>query len=376
MGSLSRFVLVASCVTGAASLVPVPAVALPGDPQIEAISPADGATVAADPNGVAVVYTCPTYRSFESSSGLGTFPCSDAFVGSSYGADFSTSPELGSDGRLRGDLRYAESSEPGGSSDKTTPGGQRRAVMVRNATTPGRYYWQARRVCVGCPPGYETGPVRSFVVRAQARLSLAVQARGYVGYPLTFSVRTAGLEDDAAVVVERRAGARWVRVTGTTVRENQTQQTLGFLPKGTHSVRVTAQLGDQSFVSGARTVRVDTPRKWTTARDAGRYTGSPEAAFRIARGGRELRDFRARVATYCVSITGIGGTTLKGVAVVKRARIAPDGRFYGFFEKAGTVTTIQGRIRRGRVSVDLELSIGQCVGGGGISARRTGRGAG
>lgn len=317
MRSSTYFAFVTLCASAVLMLEAAPGFALPGDPQIEAVSPADGATVAADPDGIVVVYTCPTYRSFESSSGLGTFPCSDPFVGSSYGADFSTSPELGSDGRLRSDLRYSEYSSPGGSSDNTTPAGQRRAVMAQNATTPGRYFSQARRICVDCPTGYETGPVRSFVVRTQASVGLAVQARGYVGYPLTFSVRTKGLEDGAPVVIERRAGARWVRVTGGTVRKNRAA-TLGLLPKGTQTVRVTALLGDQRFASSSRTVRVKTARKWTTVRAAGRYSGSPEASFRIAPGGRELRAFRASVVTYCVTNTGIGGTTLKGLAAVPR----------------------------------------------------------
>ncbi len=363
--------LAALCAGGISLLGAAPAVALPEDPQIEAVSPADSASVAANPNGIAVVYTCPPYQSFRSSSGMGTFPCEDSFPGSSYGADFSTSPELGSDGRLRSDQRYFEDTPPGGSSDNTTPAGQRRAVMLRNATTPGRYYWQARRICTDCPTGYETGPVQSFVVRTQASVSLSVQGRGYVGYPLTFDVRTTGLEDDAPVVVERREATKWIRVTGATVRKNRAG-TLGFLPKGTQTVRVTAQIGDQRFVSAPRTVRVATARKWSTVRDAGRYSGSPQASFSIARGGRELRGFRARVVTYCVTNTGTGGTTLTGLASVPRARIAPDGRFYGFSKREGTVATIQGRIRGHRVTGALELSIGQCVGSGTIGARRKG----
>lgn len=361
--------VVALCVGAGSALGAPAAVALPEDPQIEAVSPAEGATVAANPNGIAVVYTCPPYQSFRSSSGSGTFPCEDSFTGSSYGADFSTSPELGNDGRLRSDKRYFEYTEPGGSSDNSTPPGRRRAVMLRNATTPGRYYWQARRICTECPTGYETGPVRSFVIRTQARVGLTVQARAYVGYPVPLGVQAKGLEDDAPVVVERRAGSQWRKVIGSTLRKGRAA-TLGFLPKGTQTLRVRAQIGDQEFVSSSRTVRVVSPRRWATVGAAGGYAGSPEATFRLARGGRELRDFRARVATYCVSATGSGGTILKGLASVPRAKVAPDGRFYGFSSREGTVATIQGRIVGRRVTGVLELSIGQCVGGGAISARR------
>lgn len=367
----SRAACVPLCAAAVLALGTGSARALPEDPQIEAVSPADGATVAADPNGIVVVYTCPTYRSFESSSGLGTVPCSDSYVGSSYGADFSTSPELGSDGRLRSDLRYFEYRSPGGSSDNTTPAGQRQAVMLRNATTPGRYYWQARRICVDCPGGYETGPVRSFVVRTRATLALAVPARGYVGYPLTFSLRTTGLADDAPVVIERRAGARWVKVAAATVRKDGAA-TLGFLPKGTQAVRATAQAGDQRFTSSSRTVAVQTARRWATVRDVGRYSGSPQASFSVAPRGRELRAFRARLVTYCITNTGIGGTTLTGVALVPKARIAPDGRFYGFSRSNGSIVTIQGRVQGRRVSGTVELSVGQCVGSAAIRARAVG----
>jgi hypothetical protein len=192
-----------------------------------------------------------------------------------------------------------------------------------------------------------SGPVRSFVVPIQAGVVLAVQKRGYVGYPLTFSIRTQGLEDGAPVVIERRAGGRWARVTGGTVRKNRAGM-LGLLPKGNQNLRVTAQIGDQRFVCASRTVRVEKARRWTTARDTGRYSGTPEAAFRITRGGRELRDFRASVVTYCITNTGIGGTTLEGLAPVPRATIAPDGRFYGFSDQKGTVATVQAGSRGGR----------------------------
>lgn len=64
-----RLALVTLCLGAGSALGAPAAVALPEDPQIEAVSPAEGATVAANPNGIAVVYTCPPYQSFRSSRG-------------------------------------------------------------------------------------------------------------------------------------------------------------------------------------------------------------------------------------------------------------------------------------------------------------------
>jgi hypothetical protein len=58
------------------------------------------------------------------------------------------------------------------------------------------------------------------------------------------------------------------------------------------------------------------------------------------------------------------------VAPVKRAKIAPDGRFY-LRAKHGhnTVIVLSGRVHRGRVKGQVELTVGTCDGTADYSAR-------
>ena len=71
-----------------------PAQALPPDPPPAPLTPADGASVPVDPNGIPVTFGCPVYTKFVS----GDLP----FPGgpSDYGLSMSTSRALGADGRL------------------------------------------------------------------------------------------------------------------------------------------------------------------------------------------------------------------------------------------------------------------------------------
>jgi hypothetical protein len=61
---------------------------------------------------------------------------------------------------------------------------------------------------------------------------------------------------------------------------------------------------------------------------------------------------------------------LIGVAPVKRAKVAPDGRFY-VRAKHGTSTVIElsGRVRRHRVKGQVRLAVGTCDGTADYSAK-------
>src|SRR5690349_12016763 len=79
-----------------------PAAALPGDPPIELLDPAPDAIVPASPNGLVVGYTCPVYRYFDD----GEFQLRGD--SNQYGALLATSPETGTDNRLRQDMVVAQ----------------------------------------------------------------------------------------------------------------------------------------------------------------------------------------------------------------------------------------------------------------------------
>jgi hypothetical protein len=110
-----------------ALLMPAAAHAAPGDPPIEVLTPPDGATFAPTEDGIAVTYTCPVYHSYD--------PVLATGGPSQYGLSVATSPELGTDGRLRSDNVVALDQ---GHESNTLPEG--RCVSVfggEGAATPG-----------------------------------------------------------------------------------------------------------------------------------------------------------------------------------------------------------------------------------------------
>jgi hypothetical protein len=85
----------------------------------------------------------------------------------------------------------------------------------------------------------------------------------------------------------------------------------------------------------------------------------------VTGGGRQIRDFHATVDTLRV------GRIQTGLAAVKRARIAPDGRFYAKVRHGHETTVeVRGRLEHRHATGRVELNIAGCVGSQAFSARR------
>jgi hypothetical protein len=203
-------------------------------------------------------------------------------------------------------------------------------------------------------------------------LRLDVQRRAFGGYPIVATVHAAGVPNGGGVTVERRAGHSWARLASTTV--HQERGTVVFkLPRGRARLRLAGVVGAERATSPVRVVKVVRARHWTTTGDVGRYRGEAEGAdltLTVARGGRQIRDFETEVSMFCVGPTIPDNHFMIGVAPVKRARIAPDGRVYLHAEH-GDSTTIElsGRVRDGRVKGQVRLAVGTCDGTADYSAR-------
>jgi hypothetical protein len=252
---------------------------------------------------------------------------------------------------------------------KSNTGVDQCASGMDSGVKPGRFYWQAARQCEGCASGYETSAVRSFVVHRDLHLGLTVPKRAYGGYPVIASVHAGGVPDGGTVTVQRRAGKKWRKVASTSVSHERGSVVLK-LPRGTVRLRLKAVGG----VSGARVVKVVAARNWTTTHDVGSYRGKAEGAdlkLKVAAGGRQIRDFDTEVTTFCVGPTIPDNHFLIGVAPVKRAKIAPDGRFYSRTKHgSNTVIELSGRVHRGRVKGSVELTVGTCDGTAAFSLKR------
>jgi hypothetical protein len=138
-----------------------PAVAPAQNPPVTALLPADGASLPVDPGGIELRYTCPLYIS----SGEPPF----AVYGSrrDYGVLVADQPTLGNDGRLL-QSNWIDFPPSDDVPDNDLPEDQCRTYFHEDNhhLTPGVYYWQAFRICVACPGGYDTSAVRSFRLTA------------------------------------------------------------------------------------------------------------------------------------------------------------------------------------------------------------------
>jgi hypothetical protein len=349
--------------------LPAAAQALPGDAPFTPLEPADGASVPVDPDGIPVSYTCPVYRIDDRGFPLFGGP-------KDYGVTLSSSPALGSDGRLADGTRNTGSADPSAGTDGCSAGLGAGGPPPRIQETPGTYYWQVYRLCTGCPGSYEVGPVRTLTLRSTVAPAVRGPASAYAGYPFFVTAQVAGVPDGTTAVVERRVGSRWRRA-GTATALGGTAEAVVTLPRGTQQLRVALTVGAQQLLSPARRVSVRRARHWSTgARADGTYKGpigSRSVRFTVARAGRELRGFRAFVAMLCPGIEPGQFTTQIGTAILGRVRIAPDGRFVAAATPGhDTAIQLRGRLRHRKITGGrVKLSVGNCVGNAAFRASRT-----
>jgi hypothetical protein len=348
------------------AIVPASAWALPTDDEIASISPDDGARVGTNPDGIQVRYLCPTYRIADDGIPLYGGP-------KDYGVTLSSSPEPGPDGRLvPGAIATGsvdQSVGPGACSALVGTGGARPTIQE----TPGTYYWQAWRVCTGCPSGYETGPVRKLMLVSSVSPRVSVLNRVYAGFPFIATIALDDVPDGTVVTVERQRGKRWARVATATALGEKAEAVVT-LPRGQQRLRARVRIGGETLTGRIKGVAVRAARAWTTsAASDGAYTGragSRSVKLTIAGNGRQLRNFRALVAMTCPSVTPGQFTTQIGTAAIKSARIAPDGSFVAATTRSGSSIRVRGRLQGRRVTGRVELSVGTCVGNSAFSARR------
>jgi hypothetical protein len=363
-------------------LLQAPIAAAQGNPPIEAVFPDDGAVIPVNPHGIEVRYTCPEYIV----SGEPPF----AVYGSrrnSYGLHFATSPELGSDGRLL-QSNLVDIAEDDPIQDNDIPAGQCRGFLREDAhhMTPGTYYWQAWRICLACPGGYEGTPVRSFRLTASgAGLSLALQLprRAYGGIPFHVEARGSGVPSGAEVALQAKRGQGWRRVGSLSMLADLetargTADGPVVLRRGTYQLRAAVTLGSETVASPVRRLRVTTAKRWPrgTAGAWRHRQGVLPLRFTVSRDGRTLRSGEFGVTLLCpqVPLPGQQGqfTTQLADAPVPRARIAPDGSFAWAGAIRGHAVYVHGRIRGRTGSGRVRLSLGTCSGGGSWKAMKAG----
>lgn len=347
--------------------------AMPGDPPIEPLTPADGAVLAPNPDGVLMTFTCPAYRFADAGGGLALYAGREY-----YSLRVTTSPQLDADGRLASAFMVDQATA---SSDPAAPTGECFSGFSDGSasgvhTKPGTYYWQVARICSACG-GYEVGPVRTLRIAVQAAPTVALRWKPWAGYGVVADVKAAGVPEGAAVTVQRRAGGAWSDLASGAVASGAAAIDV-VLPKGgATAVRVVIVVGDQR-IEGAPTeltVRKPGRARSTSRKDDGvwRGTSSSKAAvtFKVRGAGREIRDLAGKITALCpAAVPGQFIAQLEAFAV-PRARIAPDGRFLITVPDGKQRVRVAGRLRGGKVvGGEISWTDGLCTGTGTFAATR------
>lgn len=330
-----------------------PALAMPGDPPVTSLSPDDGVTLQISRDGVTVGVGCPTYRD------AGEDPFASYGYADDYRATASTQPDLGPDGVLadEADLTYPLLD---GEQDETSTC---HATFTR-LQTPGTYYWQPWRYCTGCASGREVGPVRSFTLVADpdsVTLAIAPPRRAYARFSTLVPITVEGTTERPAITLQRLRRGSWVTVPSINAL-NFTDDHIARFPKGRYPVRARLSLPQTGTVtSPEKTITVKRSRRGTPRSD-GAYTDDRYGlSVRVAKGGRRLKGFQARVPGTCPDGVGNLNPTLLSI-VVPAIRIAPDGRFAAAVPKQGNKIHLSGRLHAKRLTGTVVADTGGCSG--------------
>ena len=359
-------------------ITPAPALALPGDAPLAPLEPADGATLPVDAAGVPASYQCPTYRS----SQIGDFPL---FGGpGDYTVGLATSSTVGADGRLVDRVATNGSSDVGWSRSGDVCSGRIGAggsVGTTPQETPGTYFWQVWRLCVGCDgSSYEVGPVRRFELRSNAVPRLGALRAAYASFPVVLPLVLTGVPTGAKATVERKAGGTWQPVGAASAVGEAGTVIATFGKAGKETLRVSVAIGSQTISSGETTLTVKKKSSpaTTTRRDDGKYADAGKGIeslgleLKATKKGRELRDVKALVPMTCPGIAAGQFTTQIGTLLFAKISVAPDGRFVAA-RTVGTDTAmfISGRLKARRISEGVvRMSVGTCSATRGFAAKR------
>ena len=362
--------------------------ALPGDPPITPVGPADGATVNAVEEGLKVTYTCPAYRTGEEveeeeveneeeeieviERSIPIFETSEG-----YGVIFSTGSALGKDGRLVsagfGEAGEAEAEAvkgtPNCTSELELPTSPNPAVLYQ-----GKVFWQAFRECEECALGFEVGPVRSFVVVPyieEAEITYENHVYGRFLTKVSFFA-SSGLKG-AKVALQRWTGTEWITLAeepGSEAGENSFFIKLG----AGHRLLRPVVVGTGVVLpleEKAKVVRRPNARPRVSVAD-GEWTYALKSereefplTFRVTNEGTILRNLRASVEAICKPASG-QKVTIEATSSVKSVPITPNGSVVAHFLTTGatpTTVTLTGNFFNGRFSGLLTSSfLGNCAG--------------
>jgi hypothetical protein len=394
--------------------IPAAAFALPGDPPIQPLGPADGASLFAGETGsVHVTFKCPSYHKQAEETG----------TDSDYKVRFSTSAARDGEGLISPSLGTAFAEvEP----DKATCGANFEAPVPARPTAlyQGTVYWQVirqviRPACPTCGPEtpkqkeeredkeeeeatkeeeaeengtvfvakseFEGGEVRSFSLQPKVEgAALKLPRVIYAGYRTAIEFESLTDLTGGTVELQRFVKGAWRPLAEATVGET----TVFFvkLPAGRVVLRPVAKSASVTLPLEPRKLTVHKlgKHRLTSAEEDGRYGEKPTKkmkkagtkplplSFAVVDGGTRVVHLRATIEGVCAATTRSGEEvplTIK--AALRSARIAPDGTVVAQTETKGPEpqrVSLVGQLLDGSLFGKVTTSFANCGGSREIKA--------
>jgi hypothetical protein len=375
-----------------------PATGPPIDPQ----SPGEAATVQASGEALKVTFSCPQFvyelgeeeeievappvppeEEEEATPPIIVIGPPTLGGAENYAVHFSTSPtvnpatgQLGTSGfdeAGEGESEAIKGSNAQCSSELELPSKPFPATLYE-----GTVYWQAYRESTVVPDQIEVGPVRSFkVVPHIEEPEVLFREQVFAGYLTKVFFGYEAELGGAVVELQEWDGTAWVKVAEAP-GSNRGENNFYVKPKkpGRHLYRpvVTAgsMAGPLALEYVAKVVRKPSKTRVTSAADDGAYVAANAKEreewpieMTVAGGGTVLKNLKVEAETTCKGPTKAQDVKLEIPAVLKHAKIAPDGTVFGVTETSGPevwTVTLVGSLFQGRFQGELSTSRTNCTG--------------
>jgi hypothetical protein len=382
-------------------------------PPIDLVSPTEGATVEASAEPLKVTFSCPqfVYEAGEEEpeesgeegeepeeeggeeeggeEGEEVLPSPIIVIGpptlggaENYAVHYSTNPTVNPAGQL-GTTGFGEAGE--GESETIKGSNALCSSELELPTKPspatlyeGRIYWQAYRESTVVADEIEVGPVHSFVVAPLVEEpELIFREQVFAGYLTKVGFGYEAELEGAVVELQEWNGSAWTKVAEAP-GSNKGENAFYVKPKnpGRHLFRpvvnAASMAGPLPLEPISKVVRKPSKARVTSAADDGAYVAANAKEreewpieMSVSGGGTTLKNLKVEAETTCKGPTKAQNVKIEVPAVLKHAKIAPDGTVFGVSKTAGPevwTVTLVGSIFQGRFQGELSTSRTNCTG--------------
>jgi hypothetical protein len=379
-----------------------PATGPPIDPQ----SPGEGAAVEASAEALKVTFSCPQFvyelgeeeeievvpeppEEGEEEGEEEVLPPIIVFGpptlggAESYGVHFSTSATVNAATGQLGTSGFGEAGEGASEAIKGSNAQCTSELELPSKPFPatlyeGTVYWQPFRESTVVPDGIEVGPVRSFkVVPHVEEPEVLFREQVFAGYLTRVFFGYEAELGGAVVELQEWDGSAWTKVAEAP-GSNRGENSFYVKPKkpGRHTFRPVVKSGSMAaplfLEEVSKVVRKPSKARVTSAADDGAYVAANAkereewpVEMTVAGGGTVLKNLKVEAETTCKGPTKAQDVKLEVPAVIKHAKIAPDGTVFGVTETSGPevwTVTLVGSLFQGRFQGELTTSRTNCTG--------------